>query len=62
MVIKVQGMSCMHCITAVEKELNKIKGLSDIKVKVGEASFNAPGNMDLEIIRNAIQEAGFEMD
>ncbi len=60
--IKVQGMSCQHCVMAVTKALNQIGGLKDVKVDLGkgEASFENTGQVSPEKISRAIEEAGFK--
>lgn len=60
--VKIEGMSCQHCVMAVTKALNKIGGLKDVKVDLekGEASFENAGRVSFEKISQAIEEAGFK--
>jgi copper chaperone len=60
--VKIQGMSCQHCVAAVTKALNKIRGLKEVKVDLekGEASFENEGQVSREKISLAIAEAGFK--
>ncbi len=58
--IKIEGMSCMHCVGAVEKELKKISGLIVEKVEIGKAVVrNDSGELNHEEIFSAIKEAGY---
>ena len=59
--IQVSGMSCQHCVGAVTKALEEIKGLTDISVNLdaGEASFTNTG-IERKLIRNAISQIGFD--
>lgn len=58
--IKIEGMSCMHCVSAVEKELKKIAGLVVEKVEIGKAIVKTESeSMNREEIYSAIREAGY---
>lgn len=58
---KIDGMSCGHCVMAVEKGLNKLE-IKNIKVEIGSAkvSFDA-GKVSEENIKNVIEEAGYKV-
>ena len=59
--IKVQGMSCNHCVMAVTKALSNIQGISDIKVDLtkGEATFNRTESVNLDQVTKEIEQEGF---
>ncbi len=59
--LKIKGMSCKHCVGAVEKALEKIPGLSQIAVNLeaGEVTF-ANNGVERQQIRAAISKIGFE--
>ncbi len=61
--IKIQGMSCQHCVMAVTKALTGIEGVTDIRVdlKTGEASYTETKPVDRAVIRERIQKAGYEV-
>ena len=61
--IKVQGMSCQHCVMSVTKALTKIPGIQNLKVDLvkGEATFENPQNVPLPNIRQAVEEAGYKV-
>jgi copper chaperone len=61
--IKIQGMSCQHCVMAVTKSLGKIPGVKDVKVDLakGEAVFENTQGASPETIRKAVDEAGFKV-
>ena len=40
---KIEGMSCGHCVVAVEKELNKLE-IKDKKVEIGSAKIEFARN------------------
>jgi copper ion binding protein len=62
--LKVQGMSCEHCVKAVTDALNGLSGLADVKVDLagGSASFSFdPAKTALDTVKAAIVEAGYEV-
>lgn len=61
--IKIKGMSCQHCVKAVTKALSEIDGIQDVKVDLagGEATFAEVKPVDLQILRERIEKAGFEL-
>jgi len=61
--INVKGMSCEHCVRAVNSALGALNGVADIDVslKEGTVTFSHdPSLAPLELIKNAITEEGFE--
>jgi len=61
--IKIKGMSCEHCVKAVTRALNGIQGISDVVVSLetGEASFSHEGPVDQDVLREQIEDAGYEL-
>jgi copper chaperone len=58
-VIKIDGMSCMHCVMGVKKEIQKLD-VQNLEVKVGEASVEFDEKkVSEEKIKQAIVEAGY---
>lgn len=57
----IQGMSCNHCVNAVEKALKGVQGLKDIRVEIGKAEFTLSGKADPSTVKKAIEEAGYEV-
>jgi copper chaperone len=56
---KIEGMSCSHCVMAVEKELNKLE-IEKKKVKIGSVKIEFdPDKVSEEDIKNSIREAGY---
>ena len=55
----IEGMSCGHCVMAVEKELNKLD-IKNRKVEIGSAKIEFdPDKVSEEDIKNSITEAGY---
>jgi copper chaperone len=61
--IKIKGMSCNHCVMTVSKALNEIDGIKDVKVDLqkGEATFEEAMPIDMNIVRERIKKAGYEV-
>jgi len=58
---KIEGMSCNHCVMAVQKNLAKIN-LIQLEVKIGSAKVEFDENeIAEEKIINAIEEAGYKV-
>ena len=56
---KIEGMSCGHCVMAVEKELNKLV-IEKKNVEIGSAKIEFdPDKVSEEDIKNSITEAGY---
>ena len=61
-ILKVDGMSCEHCVKAVTNAVSGIAGTGDVVVdlKAGSASFKYdPAKTSLESIKAAITEEGY---
>ena len=61
--IKIKGMSCNHCVMATTKALNEVDGISNIRVDLekGEAAFDEASPVDMNIVKEKIKKAGFEV-
>jgi copper chaperone len=58
----IEGMSCRHCIDAVEGELQQIDGLTVEEVAIGRARVRYEGNdVSPQDIESAIDEAGYSV-
>ena len=57
--IKIDGMSCNHCVMAVKKELSKV-GLDTFDVQIGSANVRYDeSKVNTDQIEKAIEEAGY---
>jgi copper chaperone len=58
---KIEGMSCSHCVMAVEKELNRLD-IENKKVEIGSAKIEFDPDKVSESekdIKNSISESGY---
>lgn len=61
--IKIKGMSCNHCVMAVTKALEKIDGVKNVKVDLAkaEATFDEVKPVDMEVVKERIRKAGYDV-
>lgn len=61
--IKIQGMTCEHCVRAVTKALSGVDGVTNVRVSLenNEAVFDSSGDVDMEKIKNAVAEEGYKV-
>jgi len=60
--IKIEGMSCNHCVIAVESELREA-GFENSKVEIGSAKVKYDNSVEKKkLIISAIEEAGYRVD
>ena len=61
--ITVSGMSCGHCVSAVQGELSKIPGVTDVDVSLesGVVTVTSDAPLDDDAIAEAVDEAGYEL-
>jgi len=60
--IKVEGMSCGHCVNSIEETLQQIgvSGKVDLKRKTVEVSFDS-SKVTLDKVKEAIEEQGYDV-
>lgn len=59
--VKISGMSCSHCVAAVKGALKDLPGVKSVDVKVGEAVIETESALDVEAVKKAIDDAGYEV-
>jgi copper chaperone len=58
--LKISGMSCHHCVMAVQRELGKIPSLEVKDVHIGAARVvYDEAKVDLRRIQEAVSDAGY---
>ena len=58
---QINGMSCMHCVMAVKKELSKLN-LESFEVEIGSAKVKfEESKVEASAVEKAIIEAGYEI-
>ncbi len=60
--LKIEGMSCNHCVMAVKKELSKLDNVKVEDVQIGSAKLEYDENkVDTKAFADAIEEAGYKL-
>jgi len=60
--LKIEGMSCGHCVMAVKKELGKLNGVTVESVEVGKARVQIDETaITPERLAKAVEEAGYRV-
>lgn len=59
--LKIDGMSCQHCVQAVTEALLGVPGVESVVVdlEAGIAKLEAPENIDTALLVHAVEEAEF---
>lgn len=61
--VTVQGMTCGHCVNAVESELAEIDGVTSVRadLETGVVAISSDAAVDAAAIAAAVDEAGYEV-
>ncbi|GAB4390440.1 MAG: copper ion binding protein [Thermodesulfovibrionales bacterium] len=60
--IKIEGMSCMHCVANVKKALEGVEGVSDAKVEIGSAKVKYDeAKVKAGDLEAAVKKAGYKV-
>lgn len=61
--IKINGMTCDHCVKRVTKEISTIPEVSTVAVDLaaGTATFDSENDIPRDALAAAIDEAGFTL-
>ena len=61
--IAVDGMTCGHCVNAVQTEVGKLEGVTEVQVDLasGQVTIVADREPSAEELQAAVEEAGYEV-
>lgn len=60
--IRIDGMSCGHCVSRVQKALTRVEGVHVDQVEIGSARVSyEPARVSPQRIREAVEDAGFDV-
>ncbi|MEV0231498.1 heavy metal-associated domain-containing protein [Nonomuraea sp. NPDC050786] len=59
----VQGMNCEHCVNSITTAVGEIAGVTDVLVDLPTGKMDVTGHstLDDDLIRQAVEEAGFQV-
>jgi copper ion binding protein len=62
-VINIEGMSCAHCVSAVNRALREVEGVVavDVDLQSKTATVEHSDAATFEMMKAAIEEAGYEV-
>lgn len=62
-VLKVEGMSCGHCVNSIESSVGELKGVSSVKVDLAnnEVTVEYDNEATLNEIKETIEDQGYEV-
>ncbi|MDQ0157564.1 copper chaperone CopZ [Robertmurraya andreesenii] len=64
-VLNVKGMSCGHCVKAVEGSVGKLQGVNTVKVNLEEGTVAVDYNHDevtVDKIKETIDDQGYDVE
>ena len=59
MVLHIEGMSCGHCLNAVNQALAAVPGTRIDSVRMGRAEVEVPDTVSSDDLVSAVEEAGY---
>jgi copper ion binding protein len=62
-VLKVEGMTCQHCLQTVKKALYSVEGVSHVEVSLEEglARVQLEKEVPFEVLKSAVEEWGYKV-
>lgn len=63
--LKVSGMSCGHCVNAIESGVGQLSGVNKVKVHLSEGKVDVeynPQEVSLEKVKEAIDDQGYDVE
>ncbi|CRK80889.1 copper chaperone CopZ [Neobacillus massiliamazoniensis] len=63
--LNVKGMSCQHCVKAVEGSVGQLQGVKKVSVKLDKGLVDVefdPTIMSLETIKETIDDQGYDVE
>ena len=62
-ILKIEGMTCGHCVMSVTNELQKLPGATDVKVDLAtkSAQLSVDNTVTDAQLSEAVDEAGYQL-
>ncbi len=63
-VLKIEGMTCDHCKSAVKTALKELEGVSDVEVNLEEGTANVSydaSSVSVPAMNEAVEEQGYDI-
>lgn len=60
--IKIDGMSCQHCVARVKKAIDAVDGVSSSEVEIGKANISFDeSKTSVDALKEAINGSGYKV-
>ena len=60
--LKIEGMSCQHCVMSVKKAVENITGVTSAEISIGNAKVTFDGSKtNRNEIAKAVEDAGYKV-
>jgi copper ion binding protein len=61
-ILKIEGMSCQHCVMSVKKAVENIIGVTSAEISIGKAKVAFDGSKtNRNEIAKAVEDAGYKV-
>ncbi|AWN21834.1 heavy metal transport/detoxification protein [Deinococcus irradiatisoli] len=57
--LKITGMTCSHCVKAVESALNEVEGVAAVQVQLESGTARVQGQTDVNDLLAAVRGEGY---
>ncbi len=61
MMLKIEGMSCNHCVMNVKKAIEKVQGVDKVDVVLQDNAAYIEGTPDIEKIKASVEDVGYKV-
>lgn len=60
-IVKIEGISCEHCVKRIEKTLQELNGIIKVKVNLKNSEFilKLDNDIDDKLLKKVIEELGY---
>ncbi len=60
-ILKIEGMTCMHCKMRVEKSLKGVPGVTGVQVDLAKKEAVVTGSAERAVMAKAVADAGYKV-
>ncbi len=60
-ILKIEGMTCMHCKMRVEKAIKGVPGVTGVQVDLAKKEAVVTGPADQAVMAKAVADAGYKV-
>jgi copper chaperone len=60
MKLKIEGMTCGHCVSSVKEALDQVAGVTGCEVDLDAREATVQGDVDVDVLVAAVRKKGFD--